>query len=248
MNNVKTDEKKQHFDDIYVEETPVPYKIRILDELEYISDNFNRQMFDRLILPWIQKQGKSMKYVDLCACFGNTTMATVYGMDYAQICENWKDETTCMQIQGTRRFPCTTTGIDISENAMAYSKNVGLFDTTVVCDLNDDSVPERQAVLESMNEADVLISTAALVYLDIEAIESIVGAFASKKAEGYMLVNFLNPFSLDKADETKRVLLEHLDFVGSRGTRHRKMSKLEQDNYPGEEWALLELWVLKRRV
>jgi hypothetical protein len=133
---------------------------------------------------------------------------------------------------------------------MAYGKNVGIYDTTLVCDLNaDDSVvPEKQAVLETMKTADVLVATAALVYLDIAAIESIVGAFASKPAEGYMLVNFLNPFSLDKADETKRVLLKHLEFVGSMATRHRKMSKLEQDNYPGEEWALLELWVLKRRV
>jgi hypothetical protein len=249
MVNVKTDEKKQHFDDIYVEKTPVPYKIRILDALDYISDNFNRQLFDRLILPWIQAQGgKTIQYVDLCACFGNTTMATVYGMDYAQICENWKDTTACMQINGTRRFPCTTTAIDISENAMAYGKNVGTFDTTIVCDLNEDAVPEKQAVLEAMKTADVLIATAALVYLDVAAIESIVGAFASKPAEGYILVNFLNPFSLDKADETKKILLKHLDFVGSMATRHRKMSQLEQDNYPGEEWALLELWVLKRRA
>ena len=129
-----------------------------------------------------------------------------------------------MQIQGTRRFPCTITGIDISANAMAYVKEVGLYDTTLVCDLNDDSVLEKQAVVETMKTADVLISTAALVYLDIEAIASIVGAFASMPAEGYMLVNFLNPFSLDKADETKRVLLKHLEFVGSMATRHRKIS------------------------
>jgi hypothetical protein len=246
--NIKTDEKKQHFDDIYIEETPVPYKIRILDALEYISDDFNRQMFDRLILPWIQSQNKSVEFVDLCACFGNTSMAAVYGMTYAQICENWKDETACKTIQGTRRFPCTITGIDISKNAMAYGKQVGLYDDTLVCDCNDKAVPERQAVLDTMGSADVLIATAALVYLDTDAIESIVSSFASKPAEGFMLVNFLNPFSLEKADETKQILLKHLDFVGSMATRHRKMSQLEQDNYPGEEWALLELWVLKRRV
>ena len=250
MVNVKTDEKKQHFDDIYVEPTPVPYKIRILDALDYISDDFNRQMFDRLILPWIQAQGgKSLEYVDLCACFGNTTMAAVYGMTYKQICENWKDEIACMNIEGSRRFPCTIAGIDISPSAMAYGKTVGLYDTTVVCDLNDDSVPEKQAALETMKTADVVIATAALVYLDIDTVESIIGAFASKsKTEGYMLVNFLNPFALDKADETKKILLKHLEFVGSMATRHRKMSQLERDNYPGEEWALLELWVLKRRV
>ena len=39
MESIKTDEKKQHFDDSYVEETPVPYKIRIFDALDYISDN-----------------------------------------------------------------------------------------------------------------------------------------------------------------------------------------------------------------
>lgn len=75
---VKTEEKKQHFDDIYVAETPVPFKERIIDALDYISDDFNRQTFDRLILPWAQQQadaGKTLNYVDLCCCFGNTTMA-----------------------------------------------------------------------------------------------------------------------------------------------------------------------------
>jgi hypothetical protein len=102
-----------------------------------------------------------------------------------------------------------------------------------------------------MAEADILLSTAALVYLDLETIDTLISSFASgskgNKNEGYILVNFLNPFAPEKSDETKRILLKHLDFVGSRATRHRKMSELEQRNYPGEEWSLLELWVLKRR-
>ncbi|EJK61622.1 hypothetical protein THAOC_17856, partial [Thalassiosira oceanica] len=97
---VKTDEKKQHFDDIYVESTPVPYKTRILDALSYVSDDFNREMFDAHILPRAHAitahgpdisesataagfepgPGRKLNFVDLCSCFGNTTMATVYGM------------------------------------------------------------------------------------------------------------------------------------------------------------------------
>ena len=246
--SVKNDEKKQHFDDIYVQTTPVPYKTEILDKLEYISDNNNRQMFDRMILPWIQEQKKPLRYVDLCACFGNTTMATVYGMTYDQICENWKDDQACMTIQGKRRFDCHSTAIDISENAMKYGKTTGLFDETIVADLNDTSQVEAQKQVENaVSQADVFLSTAALVYLDLHTIERLVEEFASKSTEGYMLVNFLNPFSLEKADETKRVLLQHLEFVGSMAARHRKMSQLEQDNYPGEKWALLELWVLRRK-
>ena len=178
---VKTDEKKQHFDDIYVAETPVPYKTQILDKLEYISDNNNRQMFDRLILPWIQKQGIKLNYVDLCACFGNTTMATVCGMTYDQICENWKDNTSCMTIQGKRRFDCHTTAIDISANAMAYCMKTGLFDESIVADLNDNTLVEEQKQVQSaMSNADIFLSTAALVYLDLETIERLVQAFASK--------------------------------------------------------------------
>lgn len=247
--NVRTDEKKQHFDDIYVAENPVPFKERILDTLEYVSDNFNRQTFDRLILPWAQQNAsadKPLNYVDLAGCFGNTTMATVYGMDYDAIRNNWRDDQACQQIDGQRRFPVNTTGIDISANALAYGKSAGLYDTTIEADLNAMSADTEQQVMSAMQNADITISTASLVYLEPEAIDKLLSAFASGKGEGYMLVNFLNPFALEKADETKRMLLKHLDFVGSMASRHRRLSPLEQENYPGEDWALLEIWVLRR--
>jgi hypothetical protein len=251
IKEIKQDEKKQHFDDIYIEPTPVPYKIRILDALEYISDNFNKEMFDAHILPWAEKQNKKLQFVELGACFGNTTMATIYGMSYDEIRENWKDETSCKTIQGNRRVSCEIIAADISGPAMAYGKQVGLYDLAITADLNARSTDAYKQVLNSMATADMILSTASLVYLDLESIEELISAFASsssdKKKEGYILVNFLNPFGLEKADKTKQILLKHLDFVGSRATRHRRMSELEQSNYPGETWALLELWVLKRR-
>ncbi|MFP3874422.1 MAG: class I SAM-dependent methyltransferase [Thiohalophilus sp.] len=247
--DVRTDEKKQHFDDIYIAENPVPFKERILDELEYVSDNFNRQTFDRLILPWAQKAAgdKPLNFVDLAGCFGNTTMATLYGMDYEDIRNNWRDSEACKQIDGQRRFPAATTGIDISANALAYGHSAGLYDTTIEADLNAMSPDVGQHVMAAMEKADIVISTASLVYLEPEAIDKLLNAFASGKGEGYMLVNFLNPFALEKADATKRMLLGHLEFVGSMASRHRRLSPLEQENYPGEEWALLEIWVLRRK-
>ncbi|TDY03751.1 class I SAM-dependent methyltransferase [Thiohalophilus thiocyanatoxydans] len=248
--DVRTDEKKQHFDDIYVAENPVPFKERILDQLEYVSDNFNRQTFDRLILPWAQQNAsaeKPLKFVDLAGCFGNTTMATLYGMDYEAIRNNWRDSEACKQIDGQRRFPATTTGIDISANALAYGHAAGLYDETIEADLNAAPADVQDQVEAAMQNADVVISTASLVYLEPEAIARLLDAFDKGAGEGYMLVNFLNPFALEKADETKRMLLERLEFVGSMASRHRRLSPLEQENYPGEEWALLEIWVLRRK-
>ena len=248
---IKTDEKKQHFDDIYVAEDPVPFKERIIDALDYISDDFNRRIFDRLILPWCEERAKTevpLKFVDLCCCFGNTTMAVINGMDVEGIRRNWADSDRCRSIEQPRRLPFRTTGIDISANAVAYGERAGLFDTGIVADLNAPDEAARTAVNSALSEADVVLSTASLVYLELEAITDLRDAFAESGREGYLLVNFLNPFALDKADATKRLLLEKLDFVGSEATRHRRLSSLEQENYPSEEWALLELWVLKRRT
>jgi len=248
--DVRTDEKKQHFDDIYVAENPVPFKERILDQLEYVSDNFNRQTFDRLILPWAQQNAsaeKPLKFVDLAGCFGNTTMATLYGMDYEAIRNNWRDAEAAQQITGQRRFPAATTGIDISANALAYGHAAGLYDQTIEADLNAAPEAVQAQVEATMENADIVISTASLVYLEPEAIATLLDAFAKGSGEGYMLVNFLNPFALEKADATKRMLLERLEFVGSMASRHRRLSPLEQENYPGEEWALLEIWVLRRK-
>ncbi|MDR9402180.1 MAG: class I SAM-dependent methyltransferase [Halothece sp. Uz-M2-17] len=244
---VKTDEKKQHFDDIYMESTPVPFKERIIDALDYISDNNNRQTFDRLILPWCQQQGgQPIPYVDLCCCFGNTTLAIAHDMTVDEIRENWKDDQTAQTPLKPRRLNLKTTGIDISQNALNYTQQAGIFDQTIQADLNQSSPEKKAQVLQTMSEADILVSTASLVYLEESAIQDLIGAFANADREGYCIVNFLNPFGLEKADATKRILLEHLKFVGSTATRHRRLSPLEQENYPGEEWSLLEIWVLKR--
>jgi len=248
---IKTDEKKQHFDDIYVAEDPVPFKERIIDALDYVSDDFNRRAFERLVGPWADervRRGERLSFVDLCCCFGNTTLAVAHGMDVEGIRRNWADRERCYEIERPRRWPMRATGIDISGSALAYGKRAGIFDETIEADLNAPSGEVREAVARSLAGADVVVSTASLVYLELDAIAAISDAFAQSSKEGRLLVNFLNPFALEKADATKRLLLENLDFVGSEATRHRRLSPLERENYPDEEWALLEIWVLQRRV
>lgn len=252
---VQTDEKKQHFDDIYICETPVPYKVRILDALDYVSDDFNKAMFDEHIRPHVIANNKKdvVEYVDLCACFGNTTMAVLHGMSYNEIRSNWKDDDSCKTIDKPRQkfgdANCNVTAIDISPQAMAYGKSVGIYDESIVCDLNDRSSEAFAASKAALGKADVFLSTAALVYLELDSIRELVDTFCegTGSEDGRMLVNFLNPFALEKADDTKKILLEKLDFVASRASRHRRMSQLEKDNYPGEEWSLLELWVLQKK-
>ena len=174
------------------------------------------------------------KFVDVCSCFGNTTLALVNGMTVVEIKANWADSDACKQMAKPRRFPATVTGIDLSANAVAYGKSAGIFDVAIQCDLNKWGAEQKAEIGAIMAEQDVLCATAALVYLDLETCDYLFGKFAEKKAPGRVIVNFLNPFELEKADATKRLLLKHFDFVGSRATKHRRLSSFEQSNYGGE--------------
>merc|ERR1719440_2164347 len=63
-----------------------------------------------------------------------------------------------------------------------------------------------------------------------------------------MIVNFLNPFELEKTDQMKQILLANLEFVGSKASQHRTLSDIEKKNFPDfGDWALLEIWTLRRR-
>merc|ERR1740130_186874 len=122
----------------------------------------------------------------------------------------------------------------------------GLFDNTLCSDLN--TADGLKTCGPAMRDADLLISTAALVYLSTDSVRYLVKEFAAGKGEGYAIVNFLNPFEPEKTDAMKRILCEHLEMVGSRAARHRKMSTKELANYPDYgDWALLEIWVLRRK-
>ena len=106
-NVVQQDPQKTHFDDVYVQTSPVKYKERFFDDTEYICDTFNCQVFDRLILEWAQNKAESsgpIRYVDMGSCFGNTSLAILHGMSFEEIRENWTSEESCTTISKPRRF------------------------------------------------------------------------------------------------------------------------------------------------
>merc|ERR1719375_238075 len=112
-------------------------------------------------------------------------MACVNGMTTAEICAKWSDEVVCESTMPARRFPSHVTAMDISEQALAYGKRTGIFDASVCADLNsraglDEAKPP-------MRNAQLLISTAALVYLEAEVVGEIMKAFAEGEGEGYAI-------------------------------------------------------------
>ena len=105
-------------------------------------------------------------------------MATLHGMTYEEIVENWADETSCKTINKPRRFNVHVTAIDQSEQALAYGKEVGLYDNLIQCDLNNPTEEVKAQLNAAISQADILQCTATLNYLESDAIERIMNAFA----------------------------------------------------------------------
>jgi len=244
------EEGKQNFDWIYTEETPVAYKTQILDARNYITDNSTRAEFDRMIKPkcddLAKARGGKLNFLDLGSCFGNSTLGMVYGMPTEDLRSFWKDEKSCQKVTAERRFPCKTIAVDLSENALKYCKSSGLADETHCINLND--AQERQNFKDTLQSTDILFSGATLCYLTAEAVDDVIGTFARGKGDGYICVNFLNPFEPEKSDQMKQILLKHLKFVGSAARRHRLLTEVpEKKTYPDYgDWSLIEIWVLQR--
>jgi len=245
------DEGKQNFDWIYIEETPVAYKTHILDARNYITDNSTRAEFDRMLLPKCEDlakaRGGKLNFMDLGSCFGNSTLGMVYGMPTDELRKFWKDAESCKTVTAQRRFPCKTIAVDLSEQALKYCKSSGLADETFAVNLND--VEQRLSFKSTLQTTDILFSGATLCYLTPEAVDDVIGTFAAGKGDGYICVNFLNPFEQDKSDQMKKILLKHLNFVGSAARRHRLLTEVpEKKTYPDYgDWSLIEIWVLQRR-
>jgi len=205
-------EKKQSFDWIYDEPDPLAYVEHIMEKRDYICDNFTRQEFDRLILARLRElatlspSGK-VNVAEIGMCFGNTTLALVHGLTTEKIKSFWRGTMSGDLVEALRRFPCHITGVDLSSSAMAYTKRVGIADETIAADLNTGNGLDE--ALPSVRQANLVISTASLVYLDVESVERIVVEFASGSGEGYMTVNFLNPFELGKSDQMKHLLQKY---------------------------------------
>lgn len=239
------DRSKQDFDKNYVMETPIGFCKELCEATEYVTDTANCETFERLILPNFNGR-TDFHILDMGCCYGNTTMAVAHGMTSQEITHNWRDEESCWTIDKPRRYEgCKVTGVDISGPALAYGKKAGLYQDTIEADLNDP-VP-RAAVKDVLAVADVWFCVSVLCYLKIETVEDIVQAFANGEEQGYFLCNFLNPFGRDTANDMKKILLKHLNFVGSEAHRHRRMTPHEKNIFPGEEWVLNECWVLSRK-
>ena len=142
-------------------------------------------------------------------------------------------------------------GFDISENALNFGKEAGIFDETLCVDVNDLSNNEKLILREKCKNANVWI-VSSLVYVKNEIFEQLIDSFTSGKEPGVLLVGFYFPFDgTERTNLWKKKLLSELDFFSSVPCFTRELNEEEKEKVGAEFgcWShgFFELWILTRR-
>eukprot|EP00428_Durinskia_dybowskii_P069454 CAMPEP_0170396040 /NCGR_PEP_ID=MMETSP0117_2-20130122/22101_1 /TAXON_ID=400756 /ORGANISM="Durinskia baltica, Strain CSIRO CS-38" /LENGTH=244 /DNA_ID=CAMNT_0010652393 /DNA_START=63 /DNA_END=797 /DNA_ORIENTATION=- len=144
-----------------------------------------------------------------CAClFGNTSLACMYGWDFARSCEYWAadkpltDEEREKTLLGRRIH---IIGLDGSPKAVEYSKRMNIIDQGIVQNFEHEMSAETGAGLE---KADTWVMQQCLSYMPLDHLHTWMKAFLKDRSRPKRFIYDFNPYFDTTRDMTPQALLK----------------------------------------
>ena len=164
----------------------------------------------------------------------------------------WGSEETCFTLPKPRQFPVETFGCDISQNACSYSTKAGIFDDTLVADLNNLNDSQRSSLKNRCRDSNILLMN-SLSYVNDGVFDEVLEWFASGTDPGMIIVGFSFPYGgVERCQVFKKKAIEKLDFFNSIPARNRFLDESERQSFGKEfgtwEESFYDCWMLTRKV
>ncbi|MDY7013632.1 MAG: hypothetical protein SVX43_08495 [Cyanobacteriota bacterium] len=240
-------EKKQDWSSAYRANYPTVYRNELMKRCKIHKKNdslkriFDSELFEECKL---KSQERQLICVDLLSAYGDAFLAIVNGMTSDEIYEAWSSDRNSINIENRRRFNCKTVGVDISENALKYTKLAGIFDEVVQTDINQMSQEDRKLLSEYLRKSDI-VHSGSPGYMSLESFRFTVDSFAKGSDNfGYFIVSFNNIF-MKFHKEFKRYILDQLHFIDCTGGFQRNLLPDEEEYY-GLSQVYNTTWIMKR--
>lgn len=240
-------EHKQNWSAAYESPFPVTYRNELMGQCQIhykdgiLNEIFNLEAYDKLQ----QASRKGPLYcIDLLSAYGDSFLATIYGMSPEEIFTAWGDEESSLNLPKQRRFRCKTLGVDISDPALDYGRRAGIFDETLRLDINKMSVLDKQQLSTALSAAHFL-HLGAPGYVNLDQFYFIVDAFAEGNDFGVLIVAF-NYVFMKHHKEFKQYIVKKLDFINCVGGIQRFLFPAEKEYY-NVSCAYSTTWVMERR-
>ncbi|MGE0340166.1 MAG: class I SAM-dependent methyltransferase [Xanthobacteraceae bacterium] len=190
---------KANFDDIYTSPDPRRY-FSVLGQLDYIIPHLAQPVFDQLIQARAEQQDEPVTVLDLGCSYGVNGALAKYAVSFDAIRERYTSPhlqrlNREQLIEHDRAFyrawpenpGVRVTGLDVSENAVAYAQESGAIDLGYALDLEKhDPSPEQAAELA---KADIIVSTGCVGYVTSKTFERL--AKIARKGRPAWVVSFV---------------------------------------------------------
>jgi len=224
--------EKENFGSIYVENTPITY-IQRLNPVDYGHYHDRYQEMVTAALKKFAPKDRQMVAVELGSSYGNTTLTYKCGYKWDDACKAWVDESLPLK----KAFDFHVCAVDLSEQALGYGFNRGIFDEIFP---HDFSTPFTPALMTKLEQADFLTSIMTTFYIPTERWMEACSKFLADRSKPKLLVyNVMQAFD-------RRNLSPELLFAGvpnwtveSSFNKHRNMTEVEQKANHGctEAWT-----------
>lgn len=170
--------------------------------------------------------------MELGSSYGNTTLAYKCGYKWDDACKAWLDMAKPLD----KFVDVHVNAVDLSNEALAYGKERGIFDETMQHDFSQPYTPEIAAKLQ---EADFVTSIMTTFYIPTERWMEGCYKFLSDRSKPKLLVyNVMQSF--DQRNLTPELLFAGISnwTAQSSFNKHRNFTEIEQASHHGTRRAL----------
>jgi hypothetical protein len=185
-NYVSINSTKANFDDIYVKEDPRAY-FSVLGALDYMIPDVAAPIVRQIIAAYARRYGRKPRVLDVGSSYGINAAVHRFPVTFATLRRRYaRHEMAALEPADIQRLDrnyyaswpdrglAAFVGLDCSEQAIRYAKDVGLIEDGIVADLEHDTLSAGAA--ELVSEVDIVLSTGTVGYVSDTTFRSIVNA------------------------------------------------------------------------
>ena len=198
---------KANLDDIYEKPDPRAY-FRELRKLQYSIPGAAKPVFQKLISRLRRSRDEKLRVLDVGCSYGVNAALLKHDLAMSDLYEHWAqddlaDASVREVVEENRRYFATrdeaqeleVIGLDKSENAVAYGRQVGLLDEGLSVNLEQDALPQPGS--ERLAEVDMVVSTGCVGYVTEKTFARLLPAVAQERLPWFgTFVLRMFPFNL----------------------------------------------------
>ncbi len=236
-NFVSINSSKANFDDIYVKDDPRAY-FSVLGALDYMIPDVAAPLVRQIIAAYARRYSRKPRVLDVGSSYGINAAVHRFPVTFASLRRRYarhemaaleSDEVARLDRNYYASWPdkglASFIGLDASEQAIRYARDVGLIEEGIVADLENEPLPSAAA--DIVDDVDIVLSTGAVGYVSDKTFRSILEA----SSRPLWIVSFvLRMFPYDRLHalfDDHDLVTEHLDSALFAQRRFKDIAEFE---------------------